>query len=494
MGKGMMKKMLRRIAAWKDKLNQNKNSKYINIYLGLISAACCGVLAAVMLFLSPALGVADDGTLAGVMTGAGVAYQDGVNSGTSHFVREYVWHTNQGTGRQTIQTFIIKFAKLLDYAFTGERSFDIRFLAAIYVVMLLPAVMLIVKAAAERLPRFSQKLIPTVGAVLMFGDMGYITYFNSFYPEALIFIFLLYMTGAALSFQKESRWEYAQLLLFVAACAGLCFVRQYCFIAGIAGMAFCLMRIPRQERKWKSAALIGAVLLAGAAIGSFLLLDNDFNQADKLHAMTRGVLMQSNEPEETLQEFGIDPSYSILTDISVYDEFPVTTGDNEALEEGFFSNYNTWDIVKYYVRHPNRMLAMLELSAKANMSVVRENCGNYEEAAQMPNGARSIFWSAYSIFKSRSLPKTMGYAAVLVIVLVAVTARGFTLKRIRDRKKTAFLQYIGVLVAFSVLTACFIIVQSGEAALVQYNGQFGMVTDILLFLAVTEIVELLNIL
>ncbi len=47
---------------------------------------------------------------------------------------------------------------------------------------------------------------------------------------------------------------------------------------------------------------------------------------------------------------------------------------------------------------------------------------------------------------------------------------------------------------FCVAATCFVIIQSGEAALIQYNCQLGIVTDILLYLTITETLELLNIL
>lgn len=490
-----MRKILKPILLWRDRINQKMVGKHADLWLGLTSSAVCGILAVVMLFLSPVLGVADDGTLDSVMKGAGLAYPDGYEASASYFVKDYVWNVNQGTGYHSVQTLVIQAAKFISQAVTGGRTFDIRFLAFLYLLMFLPAVMLFVNAASSRLPKFSQKLVPAAGAVIILGDVGYLTYFNSFYPEALIIICLLYMTGAALSLQKGGKWEYVWLFVFAAAASVLCFVRQYCFLAGIAGMVFCLLRISDQEdRKWKTAVVLAAVFMAVSSMGSFLFLEKDFNKADKLHAMTRGVLLQSDHPEETLEEFGIDPSYSMLADVSAYDEFPVITGENKILEEEFFSHYDTGDIVRYYAKHPQKMLSMLELSARANMDVVRENCGNYEISENKPPGARSVFWSAYSIFKNRSLPKTIGYMFVLVIISAAVTARGFSLKKKKDCKKRVYFDWVITMTLFCVAATCFVIIQSGEAALIQYNCQLGIVTDILLYLTITETLELLNIL
>lgn len=483
------------IVKFKNKILTKVQEKHTDVYLGIGAALFCGILAIFILFLTPVLGVADDGTLYNVIQGAGLSYPYETQQSPSYFVREYVWSVNDGSGYKSSQTLIINIAKMIDYFFTNDRVFDIRFLGLLYLIMFLPAVAIVVKALSERLSKFSQKIVPFMGAIFIFADVGYITYFNSFYPEALIFICLLYMAGSALNLQKESKFEYLWLIIFTVFGVLLCFVRQYCFVAGLSGIMFLLFcTSKRKELNWKSTTVILSIIMSLATLGSFIFLESDFNSADKLHSMTRGVLMQSKDPEKILEEFGIDQSYSILTDISAYDEFPVTTPDNKVLEEEFLSKYNVWNVVRYYFRYPMRMVSMLDLAAKNNMTIVRESCGNYEQSQGMPAGARSIFWSAYGIFKDRSLPKTIGYMAILVIISIALTARGFSLKKSDNRKNMVYLECITMLTFFSVVSTCFFVVQSGQVALIQYNGQMGIITDFLLLFTVTEMLDLFNIL
>lgn len=463
-------------------------------YWGGIAALCCLLLGCIMLF-GKKLGVADDGTLSRVLEGAGLSYPDGVTGTPDYFQRNYVWAANTGTGYHSLQTIVIWLAKMLDYAFTGNRMLDIRFLGAVYLLCFLPAICLLVKAAADRLQTFPQKCVITAAAVLIFADVGYLTYFNSFYSEALVFICILYMAGAAMNLQNKTGYEMFYLLVFTFAAAALCFVRRYCFLAGIVGAVFCLSQRFRIEGVMRRAGVfVLSAVLAAASVTSLFLLEDDFRREDKFHAMSRGVLIQAENPEEALKEFGIDPSWSLVSEVSAYDPFPLVAGGDEVLDEGFFDKYTSLDITRYYLRHPAQMASMVDAAVKSNLEVRRTSCGNFEKSKGMPKGSRSIFWSAYSIFKNRSAPKTIGYLVVLVLVSAALTANGFSLKKEKNRKNSVYLQVIAAFGVLTVLQTCFIIIRSGEPALIQYNGQLGMVLDVLLFFTVTEVLERLKIL
>lgn len=462
------------------------------LYYGVVAAIGCAVLAGIMLFLSPVLGVADDGTLGEVIKGAGLAYPEGSEAGPDYLVGTYVWETNEGTGYRSLQTGVIWLAKLLDRMVTHDRIFDLRFLGLICLILYLPALFLLVKAAADRLPKRSQQIVITVLSVLIFADVGYVTYFNSFYPESLVLICLLYLAGAAMNLQRESGWESVWLLIFTAAGIALCFVRHYCFLTGVVCALFCFFRFRDQkDTRWNLLVVLCGVTLTAASLSSWYILQDDFNKADSLHAITRGVLLYAENPEEALGEFGIDPSYSLLADASAYDAFPAVTGYEPILEEEFYAHYNSLDVARYYVRHPGQLLYMLDSAVRTNLQVRREYCGNYEQSADRPAGSRSVFWSAYSIFKDRSAPKTIGYFIVLAALPFVLTV---SLKRGASRKNKVFSELVAALALLALVQTCYVVIRCGETALGQYNGQLGMIMDILFLAAVTELLERLNIL
>ncbi len=491
LGKNNIKTIRQRVSGFKNNINNRMDKKHMDFYIVFLAAAFCVLLTCLMLFVKPVAGVADDGTVLSVITGSGLAYPNDIIQSKDYFVKEYVIKSFGTLGYRSVQTIIIGIAKAIDYFITGSMRFDIRFLGLVYIILYIPAIMLFIKAAIKRLKNFSQKVFMAVCAVIMFCDAGYITYFNSFYPEALIFISLLYMSAAAVNLCKAGRYGYLWIVLFATFGIVLCFVRRYCFFIGFAGALFCFLLINnKKEEKYAITAFICGFSLIISSFCSLFILKDDFNRADKLHSMTRGVLLQSINPENTLSDFGIDMSYSLLTDVSAFDLFPATNGYDAVLEKEFLNRYDIWDIYRYYIKHPLNMAAMLDIAVKANIEVSREDCGNFEEADSINPGERTLFWSAYSMFKNRSMPKTIGFFVILIIVNIALNIG----KSSKDKKGGVYLSFIGMLTLFTIFTSCFVIVKSGDAALIQYNGQLGMVMDIILFFTIGETLERLNIL
>ncbi len=53
------------------------------------------------------------------------------------------------------------------------------------------------------------------------------------------------------------------------------------------------------------------------------------------------------------------------------------------------------------------MVSMLDIGTKSAGNLRREFCGNFQRTAGMPPKGKSIFFSAYSIFRARSMPHTL---------------------------------------------------------------------------------------
>ena len=210
--------------------------------------------------------------------------------------------------------------------------------------------------------------------------------------------------------------------------------------------------------------------------------------------MTRGVLLQSANPEKTLSEFGIDGSYAMLTDISLYDQYPAAEEAEYYMQNGFLNRYSTLDIGLYYLRHPGAMLSMLDLGIRSAMNTTRDYCGNYLRSAGMPARARSVFMGAYGVFKARSMPHTAAYPVLLMIVCAVLSRQGWWRKKEPDR--FYYVYFCTTMIAFLTIAAHLteIILWGGDAQLTQYNLISGFSIDILMLFTLSELLHRLNIL
>ncbi len=479
-------------------LNSYMRGKYSSTTVGVCAAALCALLLMIMLFIPPYLGVAGDGSIAmtKVMNASGLAYlpKDADKVYNDYYIRTYQQLSPTEASRSAHVAFI-KLAVLLDSLFTRDSLFDLRFLALLYGLLYIPAAGILIKEAASRVVYFSESVAVALLGVIVFADVSYITYFASFYPEALWYVLLLYAVAAAASFQEERKSNLAFLAVFTAAGVLLCLTRRQCAILGLLMAAFLLKQLViKKALSWRLLTVVCSAVLIAACLYSQFELPDDFTQTNKLHAMTRGVLLQSENPEETLAQFGIDPRYSILTDISAYDYYPLVEGEGTVLKRDFLDRYNTFDVSIHYLKHPFSLVAMLDLSVKASMSVARSYCGNFEESTGMPKMAKSIFWSAFSIFKDRSAPKTIGFVAVLVIGYLSLLGRGLSLRKRRVRSRSVMLDLMVMLTVMGLAQAFLIIVKSGDAEMIRYGFFAGASIDLLIFFVLAELLHRLNIL
>ena len=498
---GRIAKWFARATAWRGELNRQMRTRYSPNLLAGIATGVVALLAVLILFIPNYLGMGNDGVAEEKMGYYHLSYlhedleaMDGATN--AYFTRVYgITGLDRGT-EFSLQSAMVMLAKAFDWFFTQDQLFDVRFLAFLYWILYLPAVFLVLKAALERVKNFSESLLLAVAGALIFSDISYIAYFNSLYPDALLFILLLYMAGCALLMHRESRFQNAYALLLALAGAGFCLVARRGFLGGLVMAFFLLMQLRfLSEKGDRVLYVVATTFVLTATVVSFLGLRGEFGDTGKYHAMTRGVLLQSSDPGRALEDMGISVSYSVLADDSLYEYYPVTRLGNPLIEDEFLSRYSTRDIALYYVSHPGAMIAMWDLGVKAAMNLRRDYCGNYELSANMPPMGKSLMCSVWSVFKERSAPKTIGYVLVLAIIAFATTGKKLFGRRANaNRSDYTHFMTCACMLLVGMADLTYVIMHSGDAQLVQYNIVLGAVVDILLYFVFAELLRKLNVL
>lgn len=482
-------------------INSHMEGKYSPDHLALTATCIAALAVSAILFLPNYLGVANDGSTDEVMRSAGIYYmsKEPDEIYANYFNKTYT-EVASGTERPgniwNSQLVFIKAAKFLDDVITNDRIFDIRFLGFLYFILYLPALYLIIQQVCQRVKNFSEGVFIAGVGLIIFSDVGYVTYFNSFYPEAIWFISLLYCIGAAMSFQNK-RSEHKDLFsLFLLFLSGSVLIssRRQCAVIGFL-LAFYVIRLISVRRSWiwGGSCLLAAFVLSFFSFLCILEYPTDFSKTSKLHAMTRGVLFSSSDPAETLAEFGIDPSYELLADSSAYDYLPFVKADDSSLYNGFIDQYTISDISVYYLQHPGSLLSMLDVSIKVGMDMRRNDCSNYEKNAGFPKRAKSLFWSGWSSFKELSAPKTVGYLLLLTVAIILLFFKGYSIRPMEDRRNTIFLDILLVILGLLLLQSMVVIVNSGDAEMVQRLFLVGLSIDIMSYCVFAELLHKLRI-
>lgn len=458
----------------------NERKKYtIAPFIAVVLAL---VIIIIILFLPPYIGMEDNGDFQRVIYAEGL-YDLPENSDLlyeGYFIKEYgiMQHYNEhGNIIFTTQSLFIKPAVWLDQLLTGNDDvFDLRYFGVIMTVYFLAVLYFLVDSLSNKMTLVGSILISLI-CVYIFCDIGYIAYFNSFYAEPLAYISIMACITCALLFAQGRYNKYVVLGMFLLNGMILTLSKQqFAPIGAILGVICLFFLMNADGRLLKRLIVASSVLLLVTGIATYMLIPTGFVNINLYHSMTRGMLMTSDNPPETLEEFDIDPHYELLNESIYFDKYPVINPEDERLHEDFYSHYDIASIVKHYATHPGAFVEMLD-RAVHNAYIIRPDMGNYEYATGQPPNAHSQIFSVHSNLKRTYVPKTSGFVIIWMLVVGAILFK----KRLKQ------IVVIGItLVGLSQIVVS--ILGAGDADLAKHVFLYNVTFDIVNVIVFAHIV------
>ncbi len=133
-----------------------------------------------------------------IMKSAGLGYLNPSMSDEDRYfgymTREFKLVPIEIGGYASTQLFLVLMAALLNKLLYSTTVFDIRFMAAVYTVLLCTALYLIVRYNKTRSTGYNVILATVV--VFIFADIGYIGYFNTLFGEPVSYVFFAAYRGS----------------------------------------------------------------------------------------------------------------------------------------------------------------------------------------------------------------------------------------------------------------------------------------------------------
>ncbi|HRX57201.1 MAG TPA: hypothetical protein P5075_00365 [Eubacteriales bacterium] len=431
-----------------------------------------------VLFLPPYIGMEDNGDFQRVTYAQGL-YDLPENSEllyNGYYIKDYgimQYFNEYGTSVYSSQFLFIHPAIWLDKLFTGnDEVFDLRYLAAVLTVYFMVVLYFFVDCLTDRLTLVGALLIGAI-VVFVFLDTGYTAYFSSFYAEPVAFISLLACLTSVLLYIDGRYNPFVLLAAFLVNGMVLTFSKQqFAPIGVLLGIMIFLFFKKERGRVFKTMIFVFSAALIATGALTYLLISESFTNINMYHAMTRGVIMTSEDPAETLETFDIDTQYELLDGTIYFDKYPEIDPEDQLLIDDFYSHYNVVSIIKYYAENPNSFFDMLKLAAKSAYRN-RPSMGNYEASAGYPADATTSTFSLYSDLKLSYTPKTLGFIVIWTALMLALLYK-------KPRKLLAVLGLITI--GFSQIVVS--IIGAGDADLAKhiflYNVAFDMVSVVVL--------------
>lgn len=457
------------------------------INLPLIVAVLAVLVMGIPLLAAPVLGYGDNGEFALPMQSISTykldRYEaDQYNSYFANQYGEYLYYNETAASYPSSHYVFLLAAKALDSLFTpaGDGLFDIRFYAALLIVHAGVTLYLLADYMQYRFASWAERIAAGIACLFIFADAAYFLYFNSFYPDGLVYVSFLGALGCLLLLTQR---RYSPVVLLSGFALNVLIVTgskanntPLGFVLGIVCIVLSFSHLwatkaehPSYQRKtFVRGLLIAAGTTAIAASVAFqLVLPPSTDYVTKYHAMTRGVLMTSENPEQRLELQNIDGQFALLDGTSTYDRYPPVDLENVRLQSEFLDRYTLVSIASYYAENPGRLLSVINEGAQDMYRIRPGVVGNYRREAGQAPGAQSAFASLNSLMKQSVFPHTVGF--LLLWALAAI------LLGIKDKPRTIILSGV---VVIALLQFVMPIILGGNTLFARYMVVFNLAFDL----------------
>ena len=336
------------------------------------------------LLVDPVIGLADNADFYRIMDWTGLDYLTDNTDELyyAHLIREFAIGEPTGEGEYiTSELVFVHTALFLDNLFTHDRIFSILWLGAVHAIAY-TLVAIVVIFALQDYSLWIRALAYGL-FILMFGDIGYVAYFNSLYSEPASLLFLGFSLGFAFWYARShKKLSYPWLMLVVYFASTILFVtaKPQNTVAGVplALLGLWLAWLPcRKELKQvtRSVAITLSILIIVISVilvrqgqPAYLKRDNLFN------VVFYNILNHSSTPLEDMAELGIEnPAYQALIGYNVYqvDDFAPQMVRDFQYQVGYSV------ILRFYAAHPDRFMDVVGRVSEQAFNLRPPKLGNY---------------------------------------------------------------------------------------------------------------------
>ncbi|TCO63010.1 hypothetical protein [Actinocrispum wychmicini] len=226
------------------------------------------------------------------------------------------------------------------------------------------------------------QVVATVLLLLVVADSAFFGYFASVLSEGAAFIGILMLVGGLLMMQ---RWRYFGAAVTVVG--ALIAINAKAQTLVILPLLILAMLLSHWAKRWVLPVAVivtvsaGTVLtqVGGASAGS------EYREANAYHAIFDSILDGSGDTRADLADLGLPASFERYVGTNFW-------ASNSAQYDPEYQRYRdkivTTNLIRYYVQHPGRTLAILQRGAQDQLTARPANLGSFAANAGEPPGAR----------------------------------------------------------------------------------------------------------
>ena len=408
------------------------------------------------------------------------------------------------------QISFVNLSKVLNFISNNINDNDLE----IYNISLLSIIYILILAFAFLLLYKSFETDNIIKNILIFGiigivflDLGYIIYFNSFYGEALqycsfilINAILFYTIHCYKEERKLSTLNYFLFFIF--------FLFTYIFgtsksanvpigiIYSITGCIICLLCTKNTYK------VVFTIITIASIIFSIIGFSNTpkwMINATNYNSVFYGILKGSKNPDKDLFDLDINQRYISLSNTTAYNsEYKYDISSNK-FEENVYDNISKSKILKYYLLHPTHFFEKVNISLENAKIIKPMYLGNYlyeDNDIKMSQNTNYSLWSNFrNDINITNIYIFIAFSLLVVSLLIIAFYRFFKYTINSPLKITMlYSSHILELIVFTALFLSLLIsliipfMSNGEADLQKHMFLFNNIYDLMLVCIVIYII------
>ena len=459
-----------------------------NLVLVGATVLAAGALLAATLFVPPIVGLADNGDFDRVLNPAGLEHESERDA-----ERYFQWMQPRFTRvarapdpsfYRTSESILVEVAMGADRVLSSAAAFDVRFLGAVHMLLLLAALGLLVLACRD-LPFASQAVVAAL-LVFFFTDVGYTAPFNSAYSQTPSFLFLLLTAGVAAGAVRRGRLDGLWLpAYFLCAALFVCSKPQESIQAPLLAMFGLRFAWSGAGRSRRAVAVALAAALCALAARYYISAQGSVGSTTRYNMLFLEILPHSPDPARDLAELGLDPGWIRHTGIPPWG--PRTPFLDPSFRAHFEKGSGHPSPRTIYLRHPKRLFEVLARTAKASYALRPTDLGNFA----LESGAAPLEQATSPGAWSRIRAPLSGLPWLILFFIGNLAAAAATWRRATLRGKY-FLEGLAIMVLMA--TGAFVASAIGDyhGELVRHLYVFHALCDLILIADLAWIAEALK--
>lgn len=409
------------------------------------------LVAAIILYqliVPPSVGIADNGDFARIAVKEDLMYLTSSRENVFEYVvTKYKFdpgNRRYDPGFISSENVLLHVAVLLNRLVSKDGLFDVRVLGIVQTCFFLLGIWLIL--VASRMLTRPLRIVLISLLVLIFTDVGYVSYFNSLYSESASLIFYCLLVGVIwllIGVEKGNAWL---LVSYFVIAALLVSAKPQNFVAGVPLALFGIrLSQTRSYGYWKHIGVGLALALCFFSIWYYFSTPTSIRNANKYNVVFLEILKNAPSPEEALSDLGLKSDLIKYVGTDAF--MPNAPMNDPSFKRSFFDQIGDLTIPKYYLTHPGRFFELANRGAYWAF-YLRTFWGNFERSTNMVHNSQSQAFAQWSRFRWRYVPKSiwflLGCLGASIVILI------FKYKRCSASRDKLLLEFFTLLVLMAM--------------------------------------------